>query len=196
MALLSCKEVLARHSEFLDGEMAALDADLWRTHLANCAACARYDRILRKGLGVVRSNAAEPDAEFMVHLRYRLAYEEQRMAVGPVTAGAATSVTVAAVLALAAWLPIMIMSRMEEVENATMTMATQLPPATSAIAWHGSNALTTLQPETPSAAPTITRQSTPPVAPIIDRGYTPLVLDAPTAPPTYSQFTFATYSSR
>jgi len=196
MALLSCKEVLARHSEFLDGEMAALDAELWRTHLANCAACARYDRILRRGLGLVRNDAIDSDAEFMVHLRYRLAYEEQRMAVGPVTAGAATSVTVAAVLALAAWLPIVIMSRMEEAESMRLNVAAQLPQATSAIAWHGSNALATLQPEVPSAAPAITRQSPPPTAPIIDRGYTPLVLDPPTAPPSYSQFTFATYSSR
>lgn len=176
--------------------MAALDADLWRSHLANCAACARYDRILRKGLGVLRHEEVDPDADFMVHLRYRLAYEEQRMAVGPVTAGAATSVTVAAVLALAAWLPIMIMSRMEEAQTVTTGIASELPAVTSAIAWHGSNALATLAPETPAAAPTITRRPAPPAAPIIDRGYTPLILDPPTAPPSYSQFTFTSYSQR
>ena len=176
--------------------MAALDAELWRSHLENCAACARYDRILRKGLGVLHNEGVEPNADFMVHLRYRLAYEEQRMAVGPVTAGAATSVTVAAVLALAAWLPIMIMSRMEEAQTVSTTMAAELPEATSAIAWHGSNALAKLQPETPAAAPIITAKPAPPAAPIIDRGYTPLILDPPTAPPSFSQFTFTSYSPR
>jgi hypothetical protein len=195
--LLSCKEVLERHSEFIDGEMPSVDAELWRTHLANCAACARYDRVLRKGVGVLRADRIEPDAEFMLHLRYRMAYEEQRIAMGPVTAGAATSVTVAAVLALAAWLPIMLMSRQRETTPLVEVLATDIDPAASAIAWHGSSAIAAPErsPQPLTVPSSTSREANTPVK-FIDRGYSPLILEAPTAPPSYSQPTFTSLSAR
>lgn len=179
----------------MDGEMPSVDAELWRTHLANCTACARYDRVLRKGIGVLRSDSIEPDAEFMLHIRYRLAYEEQRVAMGPVTAGAATSVTVAAVLALAAWLPIMFMSRDRETTPLVEALATDIDPAASAIAWHGSNAIAAPIASPPLMAPIASSPEAKPSITIIDRGYSPLILEAPTAPPTYSQVSFTSLSA-
>jgi hypothetical protein len=186
---------MARHSEFLDGEMPSVDAELWRTHLASCAACARYDRVLRKGLGVLhRDQQADADSEFMLHLRYRLAYEEERIAMGPVTAGAATSVTVAAVLALAAWLPIMFMSRMQETPPAVGTVNTNLDPAASEIAWHGGNAFAQHQAAHQVLAPDISLSYPNPGLSLIDRGYTPLIIEPPTAPPSYTQVTLTSFS--
>ena len=193
--MLSCKEVLARHSEFLDGEMAAVDAERWRAHLSACAQCARYDRVLRRGVGLLRgAQQNHSDPEFMLHLRYRLAHEEERMAMGPVTASAATSVTVAAVLALAAWVPIMFMARSRDAQ-ATANVA-ELGRTAAEIAWHGGHALEEQDSHDAFAGPSVVLQHSTPAVRLIEHGYTPLVLEPPTAPPSYARVTFTSFTSR
>ena len=192
--MLSCNEVLARHSEFLDGEMPAVDAELWRTHLANCAQCARYDRVLRKGLRVLQDDRqVQPDPEFMLHLRYRLAYEDQRMTT-PVTAGAATAVTVAAVLALAAWLPIMFFSRASE--SQAPLAAGELGRTASEIAWHGGSAIHEPDSHSEIAGPNVSLNHTHTAVSVIESGYTPLIIEAPTSPPSYTRVTLTSFNSR
>lgn len=51
---MTCQEYLARHSEYLDAEMEEADVARMRAHATACPTCARYDRILRRGLALVR----------------------------------------------------------------------------------------------------------------------------------------------
>lgn len=51
---MTCQEYLARHSEYLDAEMGPDDVARMRAHAAACPSCARYDRVLRRGLALVR----------------------------------------------------------------------------------------------------------------------------------------------
>ena len=186
---------MARHSEFMDGEMPMAEAEQWRAHLAACEVCARYDRVLRKGLCLLqRQTAVEPDPDFAVHLRYRLAYEEQRTSLGPVTAGAATSVTVAAVLALAAWLPIMMLSR----GNAPSTTVTtgEVGRTATEVAWHGGTGIDEPDSHVELQGPNISLNHSHPAVSLIEHGYTPLIVEAPTAPPQYTQVTLTSYNTR
>jgi hypothetical protein len=179
----------------MDGEMPAADAERWRAHLSACALCARYDRVLRRGVGILRGEQhVKSDPEFMLHLRYRLAHEEERMAMGPVTASAATSVTVAAVLALAAWVPMMFMARAQESESAVKVA--ELGRTASEIAWHGGKALDEQDSHATFEGPSVFLHHTTEAVALIEQGYTPLILEPPTAPPSYSQVTLTSFSSR
>ena len=51
---MTCGEFLARHSEYLDEELGAETAAEMRLHIAGCQRCTRYDRVLRRGLALVR----------------------------------------------------------------------------------------------------------------------------------------------
>lgn len=184
--MLSCKEVLARHSEYLDGEMAPLDLERWRAHLAECALCARYDRVLRKGVRMLADRpAVEPDPTFKLHLRYRLADEERRSQLRPVTMNAAASVSVAAVLALVAWLPIMVLARGDErAPAAAVTSLSTTDQRASEIAWHGGHGMSERHAHD---KPSVTLNHTTTAASLIGRRYTPLIVEPPTAPPTYTR---------
>lgn len=190
--MLSCKEVLARHSEYLDGELALADLEIWRAHLAACPPCARYDRILRKGVRLLSETPqVEPDPSFKLHLRYRLADEEHRLNVRPATMNAAASVSVAAMLALAAWLPIMLVARSGESELFTAPTTTNADFRASEIAWHGGYG----GPERGSHERSrLTLQHTSSGASLIDRGYSPLIVESPTAPPTYTRVSLTSYT--
>jgi predicted anti-sigma-YlaC factor YlaD len=50
----SCERLRERHGDYLDGLLAGAELAQMQSHLAECLACARYDRVLRRGLGVAR----------------------------------------------------------------------------------------------------------------------------------------------
>lgn len=183
--MLSCKEILARHSEYIDGEMAPDDSELWRAHLASCPLCARYDRVLRKGVRLLSaSQPTQPDPAFILHLHHRLAEAEARAALRPVTIGAAASVSIAATLALAAWLPIMVAARDGEPEPLTPVASAPVGLTATEIAWHGDDGVKAAHSH---ARPGVRLQHTIPGVSLIERRYTPLILEAPTAPPSYTR---------
>ena len=190
--MLSCKEVLARHSEYLDGEMAAADSERWRAHLDACPPCARYDRILRKGMRLLSETPhVEPDPSFKLHLRYRIADEERRLDVRPATMNAAASLSVAAMLALAAWLPFMLVARTDASGPGTTATAAAADLMATEIAWHGGYAVS----QRPSHERSrLTLQHTSSAASLIDRGYSPLIIESPTAPPTYTRVSLTSYA--
>ncbi|MGQ0813838.1 MAG: zf-HC2 domain-containing protein [Gemmatimonadota bacterium] len=135
--MLNCKEVLARHSEYIDGEMTPADAERWRAHVAACPLCARYDRVLRRGISLVSSiNELEPGPEFLTHLRFRLGDEQNRMTMRLVSNGAAAGVSIAAVLALIVWVPLMLMSGGRNVSTVRVN-ALESGIESAEIAWHG-----------------------------------------------------------
>lgn len=180
--MLSCSEVLARHSEYIDGEMHAPDSERWRAHLAACSLCARYDRVLRKGVRLLHDeDDLQADPEFIQHLRYRIADEHHRMS-QPISMNASMAVTVAAVLALAVSLPMM-MSKSE----ATTAVASEIDVRAVEIAWHGGDALHHTREHSALPAPRpVLRASSMAVA-HIDAGYSPLIVESPTAPPSYTR---------
>lgn len=185
--MLSCKEVLARHSEYIDGEMAPPDTEKWRAHLKDCAMCARYDRVLRKGVSLLATKPElEPEPEFMMHLRYRLADEAHRLETQPIHQHAGAAVSVMAVLALIAWIPVM-MSAGSPTAAAVRMNAVETGRESSEIAWHGSHAMHTEPSHVTLAAPAATLEPVYSVVSLADAGYSPLIIESPTSPPSYAR---------
>lgn len=185
--MLSCKEVLARHSEYIDGEMAPPDTEAWRAHLATCTVCARYDRVLRKGVSLLAAKPdIEPEPEFMLHLRYRLADEAHRMEMQPVNHHMAAAVSVMAVLAVVAWIPMLLSVNEPRVSDARVN-ALQTGPQSSEIAWHGTVAMHEERSHVRLSAPAAALEPSYSVVSFVDRGYSPLVIESPTSPPSYSR---------
>lgn len=181
--MLSCNEVLAKHSDYIDG-MLALDASQqFQSHLEHCPACARYDRTLRKGICILNDQArVEPDPDFLLQLHSRIA-DEERGRLQPISVSAAASVSIAAVLALAAWLPI-VMKQIEQPVYLHPGTETISDLNAAEIVWRGALAAGATE-ERPSAKLMHTSADVS----LIDHGYSPLILEAPTAPPSYGRLT-------
>lgn len=179
--MMSCNEVLELHSEYIDG---VLDADTTlqvRTHLDGCSDCARYDHTVRKGtqLFLRQSTTTVLDSDFLQQLHTRIAEEDERMAFRPISINAGASVSIAAVLALAAWVPVM-MKHMEDtspnrdVQRAAVAFSVPAPLPSKPF---------------PTERPQPKLVQTTADAQLIDRGYSPLILESPTAPPSYVRLT-------
>ncbi len=109
--MLSCNDCLARHSDYLDDRLDRETADQVRAHLQSCARCARRDRVLRQGLRLLAElPPIEPAPDFTYRLQQRIEAEQARAAYMPVRFLTAASIAVAAMLALAAWVPVLMMS--------------------------------------------------------------------------------------
>ena len=188
--MLSCKDCLARHSDYLDARLDAIAAAEIREHLASCPRCARYDRVLRRGVKILASQPPiEPSPDFIFQLDQRIQFEHQRAAFQPVRFLAAASVAVAAMLALAAWIPVLMLATQDKVA-VDVVPAVEASPVSAEIAWHGARAVDNA---TSSHVHMVSRGSWPPSVenhPIAPR-YTPVVVESPTAPINYS---YAAYS--
>jgi len=106
---MTCTECIALSGDYIDGLIDAFGRSRFEDHLRGCPACARYVRVLRRGLAVVRGlDPVEPSPEFRVRLHRRLhgLAEEQRAVALPVLAGAGVTLAVVATVAVAAWLPL------------------------------------------------------------------------------------------
>lgn len=170
--------------EYLDGVLDADTEALWRTHLANCPDCTRYDRVLRRGLALL---AAQPQSQltpdFTTELQQRLALEERRMAMRPMTSLATASLMVAAMLALAAWIPVLLLSRTGDSQGNVAPIASA-STASSEIAWHAEDAVDHHLPvhiHQARRALGLTQHAMS----VIEPRYTPVILDSPTAPLNY-----------
>ncbi|HEX9105695.1 MAG TPA: zf-HC2 domain-containing protein, partial [Longimicrobiales bacterium] len=101
---MTCGEFLARHSEYLDEEMTADAAVEMRLHLAGCARCARYDRVLRRGLTLLRdTEPVQPARDPLESFRTRLATVPPAREEAAPRVPIAATVAVAGVVALVAW---------------------------------------------------------------------------------------------
>ncbi|MBI4512772.1 MAG: hypothetical protein HY702_01570 [Gemmatimonadetes bacterium] len=103
---MDCTEFLARHSEFLDGEPVE-DLYLFEEHLHSCRVCARYDRVVRRGVELCRGlPAVDASPDFEERLRSRLTRLEEELVAGP-RFGGSTALAVVLILGFiaAAWLP-------------------------------------------------------------------------------------------
>lgn len=105
---VACDEFLAGHSEYLDGLLSPVAAARLSAHAAACDSCARYDRIVRKGIDLVRELPdPEPSDDFEMRLQHRIFHMQDSSALRPRTAGAATALGFAAMIGLVAWSPLL-----------------------------------------------------------------------------------------
>ncbi|HEX2190572.1 MAG TPA: zf-HC2 domain-containing protein [Longimicrobiaceae bacterium] len=107
--MVDCARFLDEYSDFRDGLLAPGEHRAFEAHLAACASCARYDRVVEQGAGIFRGlPELEPSEDFAARLQHRLFHVEEEMrAPGRSASGAPTPavLSIAAALALAAWIP-------------------------------------------------------------------------------------------
>lgn len=105
---MRCEEFLEDYSDFCDGLLCAERRAEFEGHLEACPGCARYDRVLRRGVELLKALPGEGgDDDFMPRLVHRLYNVDEGL--HPTAhrfAGGAALVGVAAVGLLALfWLP-------------------------------------------------------------------------------------------
>jgi anti-sigma factor RsiW len=109
--MISCQTYLDRYSAYLDHDVSWAERDEMETHADECDACAHYDRVVRRGTDVLRGRPElEVSEDFGERLRWRLhqADFEDRQGRGMARpAQALGTVAVAAMVAVAAWVPLM-----------------------------------------------------------------------------------------
>ncbi len=98
---MTCCEFVRRYSDYDDSLLSAEENAAFRAHIAVCASCARYDRVLRKGRMLARQlPPPEPSRDFFPSLHGRLADARRRRTqarVGVTGMLAAATVVLAAV---------------------------------------------------------------------------------------------------
>ncbi len=105
--MTSCERFLAGYSAFRDDALPWEERVEFEVHLDECASCARYDRVLRRGAEVYRDlPELEVSDDFSARLQHRIFTEdlETARARGGRSDGAAlAALGMAAAIAAAAW---------------------------------------------------------------------------------------------
>lgn len=79
---MQCEEFLEGYSDFLDGNHEEHCHNDYRYHLEKCPSCAEYDRVMRRGLRLVRAlDPPEAQADFLPRLQRRF-FDPHARAVG------------------------------------------------------------------------------------------------------------------
>jgi hypothetical protein len=107
---MSCDDFLSLYSDYLDERLPPAAAARLRAHAAACLRCARYDQVMRRGLELARAMpAVEPSHDFHARLQHRLLHVREEIGAdgSPVGGGAAVSLALALLLAVAAWGPML-----------------------------------------------------------------------------------------
>lgn len=129
-----CRRFLKEYSEFRDGRLDSGSRSFHVGHIARCSSCRRYDRVIRKGVQILREPVEVPTAAPMnvAEARCRAtAFERESLALGTAGSGVTLSaaVVVALFLAAIAWSPFF-SGTIPEVEMPPVVAGT--PPSTSA----------------------------------------------------------------
>lgn len=124
-----CQDFLARYSEFVDGAMEPTEAARWSDHLAECASCSRYDRVVRTGTDLVRGlPEIEPSYDFFPRLQHRIYNldDDLRSQHRSSMSSAVVSLAVAGTLALLAWAPLLrfgVAPKVDQADPSSTTVA-------------------------------------------------------------------------
>lgn len=125
---MECSEFLKSYSEVVDGQVEEPDRMSFELHLEACESCARYHRVVQRGLFIYRNlPELRPSSDFLPRLKHRLYHvdDEARLG-GRSSLGSAALVVVAAVgLLTLAWLPF---ATQLSVEVALPPVAVEGPP--------------------------------------------------------------------
>jgi hypothetical protein len=106
---MDCQRFLEGYSDFRDGLLPFEAAVEFEIHLDACASCGRYDRVVRRGASLYRDlPAVEPSEGFGARLQHRIHLEEEMQEPGRSASGipASAALSIAAAVALFAWLPV------------------------------------------------------------------------------------------
>ena len=106
---MTCQEFLSRHAEYIDGRMDGEGSARLKGHIEGCESCRRYDRVLRQGLALYRElPPVAPSEDFSERLQHRLLHLQDELSRHDRFAGsgAFASLTIAALIALVAWGPV------------------------------------------------------------------------------------------
>lgn len=106
-----CRRFLDGYSEYRDGRLDKEDRSGLVGHMARCSSCRRYDRVIRRGVGILREQAEAPPSATtsIAEVRRRAtASERESLALGTAGSGVTLSaaVLVALLLAAVAWSPL------------------------------------------------------------------------------------------
>lgn len=170
---MDCREFLLRYTEYDDSLIPAGEADRFRRHMAACASCARYDRVLRKGRMVARQiPGPAPSSDFTVRLQRRLLRGPDRTSGSPSSAAARLAAGLAA-----ATVVLVVASALQLIDPAPTSpgpaVAAKAGPDGAAA---GLVALTARLPTAPGPARAWSRET---VAPAGSASYSPLVMGPP-----------------
>jgi hypothetical protein len=108
---MTCQQCIALATEFVEELMSPADAVRFQNHIAQCASCARYQRVLAKGLTLVHQVPdVEPSSDFVLQLHRRLRAVDDEMLARQrsVTSGVTVALALAGLVAFAAWSPLLI----------------------------------------------------------------------------------------
>ena len=112
---MNCQKFLAEYTEYRDGELSWAEREAFDAHVDECESCARYDRVVRQGTDVFRHlPEIEVSDDFGERLQHRLWHVEEEMRAErrrPSSGAATATLSMAAMIALAAWVPLMRSSR-------------------------------------------------------------------------------------
>lgn len=76
--MMVCKDFVERFTEYLDGALAAGERRHFDTHLEDCGACRRYERVLTRGLAAWRAlPRAKTSDDFLPRLQHRLYHVDE-----------------------------------------------------------------------------------------------------------------------
>ncbi|MCZ0933747.1 MAG: zf-HC2 domain-containing protein [Gemmatimonadetes bacterium] len=76
--MMVCKEFFERHSEYLDGTLAADERRRFDAHLEGCRSCRRYQRVMTRGLAVWRAlPRVSTSPDFLPRLQHRLYHVDE-----------------------------------------------------------------------------------------------------------------------
>jgi anti-sigma factor RsiW len=168
----SCGWFRERHGDYLDGLLPASERAQMQGHLEECVACARYDRVLRRGLQLARQvPELRPADDFELRLQHRIFHEQDGNALGqqrPLASVAA----LAGVIALIAWSPFIVLHRRagegpSDAGARMVALPATDPLGTVAVSWY---------PGDVPALPTQRRTVRPTVFP---GPYSPLIVNPP-----------------
>ena len=130
---INCDQFIQRASDFIDDQLEPGAVAAMQMHLAGCASCARYHRVLLRGLALVQdvpSIEPSPDFALRLHMRLRAVDDEMLANQRAVTSGVAVVLSVAVMVALAAWGPLLTLRLTGSVDRvaARSETATDAPP--------------------------------------------------------------------
>jgi anti-sigma factor RsiW len=107
--MVDCSQFLDGYSDFRDGQLESEVREAYAAHMADCPGCARYHRVVDRGVQLFRElPEIRPSEDFLPRLQHRIFHldEEQRRS-GSYSSGvsAGLALAIAALLAIAAWVP-------------------------------------------------------------------------------------------
>lgn len=111
---MDCSQVVARFTDYLDGQASADEASAIERHLDGCSKCIRYENVLKHGALLLRS-LPEPELreDFVPRLQHRLFDVDNERILrehGGSGAPALTVLAIAILLAAVAWSPALFLS--------------------------------------------------------------------------------------